>query len=463
MAKRTTPNLTGWVEKLFRVFLPSPLSLAVLLTVLTFVLGMVFTQLETSPLERASKLLHFWSQGIWDSPMLVFAIQMMLILVLGHSLALAPPIARAIARVTQLPQSGASAAALVASVSLVAGWINWGMGLVLGAVLAREMAQALNRRNIYYSYPVLGAAGYLSMLVFHGGLSGSAPLKVAEPNHLLNLLGAERAHSLSLPVNIPVESTLFHPVNLAISALLMVSLIALFFWFGGKHGEPAPALNIEETPTPAPPVGAEWLDRRFVLSGILGAALLIEGILSAFQQESGLSFLTPNYLNQMMLGLGLIMHGSLASFTRAVDHAMGGAAGILIQFPLYFGIMGILRSSGLLLLLAEGMTQYTGPQGFAITTLFSAGLLNILVPSGGGQWSIQGPVILETAVQLGVPLNKAVMALAYGDELTNMLQPFWALPLLSITGLQAKKVLPYTAMAMLVAAFFFVVALLVWP
>lgn len=463
MARRKTPNLSGWVEKLFRVFLPSPFSLAILLTAFTFALGMAFSLPQLPPAHRAVELLHQWTQGIWDSPMLVFAVQMMLILVLGHSLALSPPLARAIDKITSLPNTGAAAAALIAGCSLLAGWINWGMGLVLGAILAREMAQTLNRRGISYSYPVLGAAGYLSMLVFHGGLSGSAPLKVAEPHHLQNLMGVERSATLNLPVSIPVENTLFHPINLTVSAFLAIALTALFFWFGRNKNEPAPVVStLPFAPPEKEPEGAEWLDRRFLLSGILGMALLLEGVLSAGQQHQGLAFLTPNYLNQMMLGLGLVLHGSIASYLKAVDQAIGGAAGILIQFPLYFGIMGMLRSSGLLLNLAEALTHWTGPNGFALTTLFSAGLLNILVPSGGGQWSIQGPVIIETATQLGVPLNKAVMALAYGDELTNMLQPFWALPLLAITGLQAKRVLPYTAAAMLVAALLFGLALVLW-
>ena len=95
-----------------------------------------------------------------------------------------------------------------------------------------------------------------------------------------------------------------------------------------------------------------------------------------------------------------------------------------------------------------------------IFTFFSAGLVNIFVPSGGGQWAVQGPIIIESALKLGVPLPKAIMALAYGDQITNMLQPFWALPLLGITKLKAKDILPYTLLLMIVGVVIFLLGLL---
>ncbi len=97
---------------------------------------------------------------------------------------------------------------------------------------------------------------------------------------------------------------------------------------------------------------------------------------------------------------------------------------------------------------------------FPIFTFISAGIVNVFVPSGGGQWAVQGPIIIEAAQQLGVDIPKCVMALAYGDQLTNMLQPFWALPLLGITGLKAKEILPYTLILLVAGSVIFITSLL---
>ena len=143
------------------------------------------------------------------------------------------------------------------------------------------------------------------------------------------------------------------------------------------------------------------------------------------------------------------------TFLKAIDNAIGGASGILIQFPLYFGIMGIMNSSGLVDVFANFFVTISNEITYPIFTMISGGLVNIFVPSGGGQWAVQGPIVLQSALDLGVSLPKSIMALAYGDQLTNMLQPFWALPLLGITQLKAKDILPYTIIIMLIGACIF--------
>ncbi len=161
-----------------------------------------------------------------------------------------------------------------------------------------------------------------------------------------------------------------------------------------------------------------------------------------------------------MLGLALVLHGNFRSFLNAVEEAIRGASGILIQFPLYFGIMGIMRDSGMVIQISDFFVSIATPTTLPLFTFFSGGLVNIFVPSGGGQWAIQGPVVIESALKLGVPLPKAIMALAYGDQITNMLQPFWALPLLGITKLKAKEILPYTIMLMVIGTVVYLLGLL---
>lgn len=162
-----------------------------------------------------------------------------------------------------------------------------------------------------------------------------------------------------------------------------------------------------------------------------------------------------------MFGLGVLLHGSFKKFGNAVGEAISDISGILIQFPLYFGIMGIMNQSGMVTLISDFFVSIATATTLPIFTFFSAGLVNIFVPSGGGQWVVQGPIVVESALQLGVPLPKAIMALAYGDQITNMLQPFWALPLLGITKLKAKEILPYTLMAMVLASAIYIIGLLI--
>jgi len=148
-----------------------------------------------------------------------------------------------------------------------------------------------------------------------------------------------------------------------------------------------------------------------------------------------------------------------------VGKAISGASGILIQFPLYFGIMAIMQHTGLVQGISDFFVELSQNIGspeksYPILSFFSAGLVNIFVPSGGGQWGVQGPIIVESAINLGIPLEKGILSLAYGDQLTNMLQPFWALPLLGITGLKAKDILPYTLILMLAGMIIFISGLL---
>ena len=164
----------------------------------------------------------------------------------------------------------------------------------------------------------------------------------------------------------------------------------------------------------------------------------------------------------MLLGLGIVLHGSIYKYLKGIDDAIGGASGILIQFPLYFGIMGIMKYSGMVGIFSDFFVQISNEVTFPIFTFISAGIVNVFVPSGGGQWGVQGPIIIEAASQLNVPYWKAVMALAYGDQITNMLQPFWALPLLGITGLKAKEILPYTLLLLLIGSVIFISGLLIF-
>ena len=463
---------TAVIETLFRRFLPSPFSIALLLTALTFVLALIFTEPKTSDPYWLS-LLGYWEQGIWQKDLLVFAYQMMLILVLGHMLVLSPVMSRFISALTTSIKGTTHAVIIVSVLTMLVSFFNWGLGLIFGALMARKIGEAAKAQGIKINYPLVGAAAYAGMMIWHGGISGSAPAKVGEQGHLASLVGPEL--SAFLPDLIAYTDTVFSVQNVLVFLILLLSVPLLLVWLGRMGKNQAPNLNGDPTQEHATNPEDKNLvyqqsDPRFIKTNWDESKVLAYGfglaILIAFFYNYGASLssgiVTPNMLNFLMLGLIFLAHGKVSSILKAVDEAISGASGILIQFPLYFGIMGVMQSSGLVVDIANYFVASSTAETLPILTFVSAAIVNVFIPSGGGQWAIQGPVILEAAISLKVPVQKVIMALAYGDQLTNMLQPFWALPLLGITKLKASELLPYTLWIMVLGAVVFVTALIFW-
>ncbi|MBT0811803.1 short-chain fatty acid transporter [Litoribacter ruber] len=413
---------------------PSPFEIALLLTVFCLAGAILFTRPENVGLGAyAFEVLEFWKMGFWE--LLEFTLQMVLILIFGHALAISPIVDMGLAALAQKAKSNTAAVILTAAVTLLAGYINWGFGLILGAVLARKIGEQCQRDSISINYPLVAAAGYVGMLVWHGGFSGSAPLKVAEPNHfLVDKIGV-----------IGVEETLLSQFNFVINAILVVAILMTFVILSKRNNTgsyPPPQVDFLKLATP-----------KNYLGLIVGLVILGLSLFDFFNiPEKGLGFITLNFVNFFLLGLGLCLHLDLNNYVKAIQNAIGGATGIVLQFPFYAGILGVLKYSGLLVLVAGFFVENSSPSTFPVWTFFSAALINLFVPSGGGQWAVQGPVVMEAARAFMLPYAKVIMALAYGDQLSNMLQPFWALPLLAITGVSAKEVIKYTALVFIVAA-----------
>lgn len=457
-------GLSKGIENVFRRLLPSPFTIAILLTLLTIALALVFTQNNTEN-NHLFAILSYWENGIWNNNFLVFAYQMMLILVLGHVLVLSKPMEKVILGITQFVNNTSSAAVLVALSTMLVSFFNWGLGLIFGAILARKVGEYAQAKNIPINYPLIGACGYVGLMVWHGGISGSAPIKVSEVGHLRNLLSETTDFKLTaeLPEAISTSLTVFSASNMLIFMTVLISISALAFYLG-KHTKVTKLslprynfLTIEKGNLK----GAERLDNSRVLA-VGFAVLILVGFFIQYLPALQSLNITPNMLNFFMLGLAILLHGSFKSFLNAIEEAIGDVSGILIQFPLYFGIMGIMTNSGMINQISDFFVSVSTETTLPIFTFFSAGLVNIFVPSGGGQWAIQGPLVLQSALQLNVPLSKAVMALSYGDQVTNMLQPFWALPLLGITKLKAKEILPYTLLFMLVGSIIYIAGLLIF-
>ncbi|MHC5212246.1 MAG: TIGR00366 family protein [Planctomycetota bacterium] len=435
--------LSGFARRLADVaqrIVPDPFVIALGLTALAFGLGYA-----AMPGRSVEALAAGWYARVSHSGTLAFSFQMALILVAGATLASAPAVRGLLARLADVPQTTRGAAALTALVAMLAAYVNWGFGLIVGAVLAREIGARASARGRALDYPLVAAAGYTGLMIWHGGLSGSAPLKVAEGGSF----GIEA---------IALDKTLFSPLNLALAAGTLVFVPWLVSRMASAGSEVPVRVESLELPR------ADGAGRRPGVSKLLGLFVIGLGALALFgvlREQGILRGLGLNTVNLGLVLLGLLLHRTPQRYAAAFGASAGQAGGILLQFPFYFGILGLLEASGLVGLLAGQSAQITRglasvglPLGwcFDMVTFASAALVNLFVPSGGGQWAVQGAVIAQACEELSLPLPRAVMALAYGDEWTNMLQPFWALPLLGITGLKARDILGYTLTIMLLAA-----------
>jgi short-chain fatty acids transporter len=439
------------IELLIKKYVPSPFGIAILLTI--FVMFWAFLSMPGNILSNSVQVLSMWQSGIWNEGLLVFAYQMMLILVLGHILVLSYPMQKLLNLLTYNINTTAKAVMIVSVSTMIMAFFNWGLGLIFGAILVRKIGEMSQKNNYNINYPLVGAAGYIGLMVWHGGISGSAPLKVAENGHLASLT------SLNVPDFIETSQTIFSIENLSIFILLLVLMPLLFLVLNKKSKKNnfsiVEDLELKKNTT-SELKGFE--SNRFFAVGF-GVLILITFVIQYSEQILSLR-LTPNMLNFFMLGLAFICHQNFFNFLNALQEAIGDVSGILIQFPLYFGIMGIMKDSGLAFQIAEFFVSISNAETLPIFSFISAGILNIFVPSGGGQWAIQGPIIIESSHQLGVPLPKMIMSMAYGDQITNMLQPFWALPLLAITKLRAYQILPFTFWMFVAGSLIFILGLL---
>ncbi len=435
-----------------RKWMPDPMLFAIILTFLTYLLGLIFT--KTGPFE----MIKYWYDGFWT--LLSFGMQMCLILVTGHALATSPIMRRTIEKLAEIPKHQAGAVFLVGLTAAIASWINWGLGIIIGALMAREVARSGNQRNIPMHYPLLGAAGYAGFLTWHGGLSASAPLLVATKGHFLEAqIGI-----------IPSSQTLFSPMNIVISIVLIL-LIPIVCMLMAPTGEKAIVTIVDVDPDLVKKderkvlkmeemVIADKIENSWVVSWVIGLAGLVYVVY--YFGTKGFS-LDLNIVNFTFLFVGILLQGRPINYIRAVSEGAKACAGIIIQFPFYAGIMGMMKFSGLVAVIAGWFVAISNDVTYPIFAFLSAGLVNLFVPSGGGQWAVQGPIMVQASQTLNFSIDKTIMAVAYGDEWTNMLQPFWALALLGITRLKAREIVGYTMVVLVASAIVFILGLWLLP
>lgn len=432
-------------ERFVRRWMPDPFVLVLLLTLVALALGWVSfgsspAAAGKSALARASLLVKGWTDGFGNPEILKFGLQIILIVVTGEAIAASPPAKKLLARLTALPKTAPQALLVVTVFALVTGWLHWGFGLVASALLAREVGRSLAARGVKIHYALLGTGAYTSMLLWHAGLTASAPLLMNTDKNFLSDLPAFK-DGVS---KIPLGETILAPYNLIACAVLALVVPPLVVAMHPKdpvgiEAADVPAAAAEAKTTP-PETPAEWLDKTRVLSFVVGAIGLT--FLVRHFREKGFD-LNHNVVNCAFLMLGMTLHESPVSYARAIAVSVRGVSGIVLQFPFYGGILEIMKLTGLSASIAHVFVQAATPRTLPFFTFLASILTKGFVPSGAGEWAVEGPVMLQAAKELGVPFGKVTMAVAYGNMLGNMYQPFWSLPLLGLMGLRARDIMGF--------------------
>jgi short-chain fatty acids transporter len=365
-----------------------------------------------------------------------------------------------------VPRSRFHATAFVSLVAMACALISWGLGLIVGAVRTRQVGYQARERGIHIHYPLLAAAGYTGLMIWHSGLTSSSALLMASPDSL------PEAFLQYTPNGLPITETIGSTTNLATVALMLVIIpptMALL-----HPGEDA---DIKQLPDKAYEAmtpdtegeaagvvtdgGTAVADERMTVADRLNNSVILTVLILGFPayffikawvlSGEGIAGLTLNSINAFFLFFAILLWRTPAGVVAQMEDSAENIAGIIFQFPFYAGISGLLTGTVLAEVISNFFAGFATPLTWPVIGMISAGIMNIFVPSGGGQWVAQGPILLDTTQQLGMPLRTAVLIEMMGDQLTNMVQPFWAIPLLALTNLQARDIIGYTMVAMLVA------------
>ncbi len=436
---------------LSEAYVPDPYVIAILLT---FVAAGAALVTGAGP----QTTLTAWTKGVWT--LLPFMAAISVLLLTGDAIAKSPTFTRGLERLARLPNSRFSAVWFTAFVAMAASVVSWAIGLIVGAIMAKRVAYECQEKGISVHYPLLAAAGYTSLMVFHGGFSSSVALMMVDPS-LIPATFPDYAR-----VGIPLERTIGSPTNVVTTGTLVAVIPVVM---GLLH----PTDGIRELPrrtyrevdavvteafadSNAATDGGETRSAADRLNDSRAIGLSI-ALFPAFfvvnawvLQSGGISNLTLNSINALFLLLAILLWQRPTAIVAQMKESVTNISGIIFQFPFYAGIAGLLTGTGLTTVIVEFFGAFATPATWPVIGVLVAGTVNIFIPSGGGQWVAMGPIMLDITTGFGYAPEQALLIEMLGDQLTNMIQPFWAIPLLAIANLRARDIIGYTAVAMLV-------------
>ena len=418
-------------------FYPNPFIFAIVLTLVTFLLAIFFT--PTTSIEA----IEHWGNGL--PKLLAFMAQLALTLITAHAVAHTDIAQKGLSKLARLPNSVFQTYFWVTLISGIASLVAWSLGLVVGALMAKQVAIEADQKGLKVHYPLLVASAYAGFVLWHMGYSSSSALFVATPGHILE----EQMGILS------VQQTIFSTFNIVI-ALVTLAMISIVCPLMHPKDSDVIALskealkterdNLSNKPNESLTIGQK-LDNSRIFTVLIG--LLLAAFLGKWFYEQGLN-LNLNIVNWTFLAAGLLLARNVRHFVGLIKNASATVGEILLQYPFYAGIMGLMAGSGLVDILSNWFVANASADTLSFYAFLSAGIVNIFIPSGGGQWAIQGPVFIQAAQELKVNPSVIVMGIAYGDQWTNMIQPFFTIPLLAIAGLDMRKIMGFTFIILLV-------------
>ena len=421
-------TVTRFFVRMADRWMPDPLVVAIFLTFICLAAAILFTDFGLVDSVDA------WGTSFWN--LLAFTMQMVLILGMGHVVAHTKIVHRALIFIADRMTSARMAYGGLAFVAAFCGLFSWGVALIAPAVLSRIIAASCQRRGIKVHFPLLVASGWLGASTSMQGLSASIPLTINTPGHFLEsqigIIGLSATifslWSLSIVFTklcaIPLVVSRLAPADAEIREMPPAAIAT------GKQEENAVASAM------SPSQRIE--NARAVTLGL--AALGGSYIAIHFSTGGGLNL---NTINMIFLVLGLALADSPKHYLALLGNAGRVIAPFLVQYPLYAGIMGIIAVSGLGEMLVNGFVAISDTNSLPIWTFFSAGLLNLFIPSAGGQWAVQGPIVVEAAMQLGTDIPRVAMAVTLGESWTNAIQPLYAIPVLAVAGLHIRDIMGY--------------------
>jgi short-chain fatty acids transporter len=437
--------MTDWTER----WVPDAFIFALIATVVVVVAGIACTPSTTT------QVIDAWGKGFWE--LIPFTLQMALIIITGHVLATSPPIGRVIRALAAWPTNPRNAVALVALFAMASSWLNWGFSLIFSAVLAKEIA----RRVAGVDYRALAAASFLGIgSVWAQGLSGSAALQMATPGALQPQIRDIVAHGGLVPGGIiSFQHTIFLWQSLA-SVVVEIAVVTAVMWLvtpPAGRAKTAQVLGIDlgqsEIAAPASstrPTPGQWLEHSPILNWLIvliGGTYLVRYFMQAGEPLNAINL---NTVNLGFLLLGFLLHKTPSRLMHAVQSATPAVWGVILQFPFYAGIAGIITSTHLSQQIAHAFVGISNPKTFpAIVAIYSA-VLGVFVPSGGSKWVVEAPYVMAAAHELKVHLGWVVASYDLGEALANLVQPFWMLPILGLFGLRARDVMGYTFVVFLI-------------
>lgn len=447
--KRFTDYFTDFAHK----WVPDSYVIALVLTIVAFILALIFT--PSGPFE----VVISWGKGFWT--LLAFSMQMSLIVITGYALATTPVCTRLITSICNKPDSPTAVYVYAVLLSAVGYYLNWGFGLVFAALICKNLATQAERKGLAIDYRYLCGAAWTPFYIWHMGLSGSAPLLVATADHfMVKEIGV-----------IPISMTIFHPYNLILTIASVIAIVVLFgFVLQPKDQKKMvsisqwnPDLVVKEAAPEEKKViktPSDWVTYTPWCSYIVGLMFLTYLVYHFFFLGKSLDI---NVLNFLFLTLIVFLYGSPAALLKAVKASTPAAWGVILQFPFYAGIYGIMKYTGLVDTISAWVIAFSTETTFPAIAAILTGFISYFIPSGGSKWVIEAPFLIPAGQALGIHDAQTVIAYMFGGDLTALVQPFFAVPFMSVCGLEFKDFVGYSFVAFIVLGIIMILGLTFIP